>query len=242
MSLAAIDVRDLVGQPGGSRRVRIAGTLDQLGTELARVREDDRIEGDLLLESLVEGVLVSGTLSGAHGAAVRAVPEGLRATIRGRGARDVRAAPDEDTDDYLLDPEGRSSPSRWSATRSVSSCRSRRCAAPSAWGCARCAAATATSASAPGHRAVDPRCAVLSEQLLHHEGSRTERQDHDRRGTTDGRPEEEAEQDPQRQARATWKASAPSYAACPQCKQPKLPHRVCANCGYYAGRQAVEVE
>jgi large subunit ribosomal protein L32 len=30
--------------------------------------------------------------------------------------------------------------------------------------------------------------------------------------------------------------------ACPQCKQPKLPHRVCANCGYYAGRQAVEVE
>jgi len=42
--------------------------------------------------------------------------------------------------------------------------------------------------------------------------------------------------------RATWKASPPSYAACPQCKQPKLPHHVCANCGYYAGRQAIEVE
>ncbi len=41
---------------------------------------------------------------------------------------------------------------------------------------------------------------------------------------------------------ANWKASAPSYAECPQCKQPKLSHRVCANCGYYAGRQAVEVE
>jgi large subunit ribosomal protein L32 len=42
--------------------------------------------------------------------------------------------------------------------------------------------------------------------------------------------------------RATWKSSAPAYSACPQCKQAKLPHRVCPNCGYYAGRQAVEVE
>jgi large subunit ribosomal protein L32 len=42
--------------------------------------------------------------------------------------------------------------------------------------------------------------------------------------------------------RATWKAEAPTYATCPQCKQSKLPHRVCGNCGYYAGRQAVEVE
>jgi large subunit ribosomal protein L32 len=41
---------------------------------------------------------------------------------------------------------------------------------------------------------------------------------------------------------ANWKASAPAYAECPQCKQPKLSHRVCANCGYYEGRQAVEVE
>jgi large subunit ribosomal protein L32 len=42
--------------------------------------------------------------------------------------------------------------------------------------------------------------------------------------------------------RATWNSAPASYASCPQCKQPKLPHRVCANCGYYAGRQAIEVE
>ena len=41
---------------------------------------------------------------------------------------------------------------------------------------------------------------------------------------------------------ANWKAAAPTYSECPQCRQPKLPHRVCANCGYYRGRQAVEVE
>ncbi|HEV2984882.1 MAG TPA: 50S ribosomal protein L32 [Vicinamibacterales bacterium] len=25
---------------------------------------------------------------------------------------------------------------------------------------------------------------------------------------------------------------------CPHCHEPKPPHRVCANCGYYRGRQA----
>jgi large subunit ribosomal protein L32 len=45
-----------------------------------------------------------------------------------------------------------------------------------------------------------------------------------------------------RKRHAQWKAKAPTYSACPQCHQPKLPHRVCPNCGTYAGRQAVEVE
>jgi large subunit ribosomal protein L32 len=42
--------------------------------------------------------------------------------------------------------------------------------------------------------------------------------------------------------RSQWKGTAPTYAECPQCHQPKLPHRVCANCGYYDGRQVIEVE
>ena len=45
-----------------------------------------------------------------------------------------------------------------------------------------------------------------------------------------------------RSRRANWKTSAATLSPCPQCKQPKLSHRVCGNCGYYAGRQAVEVE
>ena len=64
----------------------------------------------------------------------------------------------------------------------------------------------------------------------------------DKEGRTNGRPEEETEQDAQRQARGELEGEAPPYAECPQCHQPKLPHRVCGNCGYYAGRQAVEVE
>jgi ribosomal protein L32 len=33
-----------------------------------------------------------------------------------------------------------------------------------------------------------------------------------------------------------------NLAPCPQCKQPKLPHRVCAVCGYYNGRQVIEIK
>ena len=28
---------------------------------------------------------------------------------------------------------------------------------------------------------------------------------------------------------------------CPQCHSPKLPHRVCQTCGYYKGRQAIDL-
>lgn len=29
---------------------------------------------------------------------------------------------------------------------------------------------------------------------------------------------------------------------CPQCKQRKTPHTICHNCGFYKGRQVIEVE
>jgi large subunit ribosomal protein L32 len=32
-----------------------------------------------------------------------------------------------------------------------------------------------------------------------------------------------------------------SLTACPQCGKAKLPHVVCAACGYYKGRKVVEV-
>jgi len=44
------------------------------------------------------------------------------------------------------------------------------------------------------------------------------------------------------QRAAHWKAHPPTFSECPQCHQPKLPHRVCSVCGYYAGRQAMEVQ
>lgn len=41
--------------------------------------------------------------------------------------------------------------------------------------------------------------------------------------------------------RANWKIVPVNLSICPQCNQPKLPHRVCSNCGYYKGRKVIEV-
>jgi large subunit ribosomal protein L32 len=41
--------------------------------------------------------------------------------------------------------------------------------------------------------------------------------------------------------RANWKISAPNITLCPDCQEPKLPHRVCMSCGTYNGKQILEV-
>ncbi len=33
----------------------------------------------------------------------------------------------------------------------------------------------------------------------------------------------------------------PAMSECPQCHQPKMPHRVCPQCGNYKGREVIEV-
>ena len=41
--------------------------------------------------------------------------------------------------------------------------------------------------------------------------------------------------------RAQHKISAPSLNTCPQCHAPRRPHRVCGNCGFYGGREVVDL-
>jgi large subunit ribosomal protein L32 len=38
---------------------------------------------------------------------------------------------------------------------------------------------------------------------------------------------------------ANMKMTAPGLSTCPQCHEPKLPHRVCPNCNYYDGKEIV---
>ncbi|MCK9604347.1 MAG: 50S ribosomal protein L32 [Candidatus Omnitrophica bacterium] len=45
-----------------------------------------------------------------------------------------------------------------------------------------------------------------------------------------------------RRRRTHWKLTSSNLTPCPQCKQPKLSHRACKACGYYDGRQVVEVK
>jgi large subunit ribosomal protein L32 len=46
-----------------------------------------------------------------------------------------------------------------------------------------------------------------------------------------------------RSRKAQWlRTAAPAVATCSRCKSALRPHTVCATCGYYAGRQVVQVE
>ena len=45
-----------------------------------------------------------------------------------------------------------------------------------------------------------------------------------------------------RKRRTHWKCATPQLGICPQCTQPKLPYRVCPNCGYYKGRPVISTQ
>ncbi len=60
----AVDVRDLLGHPGSHRTVRVEEPVDGLRTELALVPEDRPVQAELLMESVVEGILASGPVEG----------------------------------------------------------------------------------------------------------------------------------------------------------------------------------
>jgi len=36
--------------------------------------------------------------------------------------------------------------------------------------------------------------------------------------------------------------TAPSLSECPNCHEPKMPHRVCPHCGHYKGKEVIDVK
>jgi len=163
MSLAAIDVRDLVGHPGASREETIRGTVEDLATELARVPEDVPIQGELLLESVVEGILVSGRVRGTW------TMRCARCLVEFDGTFDVALhelfvdRPVADADDYPLDPETGLDPDQM--VRDVVGvempfsplCR------PDCQGLCEVCGGDRNLGECPGHEQTDPRFAVLAD-------------------------------------------------------------------------------
>jgi len=45
-----------------------------------------------------------------------------------------------------------------------------------------------------------------------------------------------------RRRTAKCRLTIPNVMACPQCHEPKLPHRICGACGYYNGKEVMSVE
>ena len=42
--------------------------------------------------------------------------------------------------------------------------------------------------------------------------------------------------------RSHWALKAPTITLCPECQEPKLPHKVCMSCGYYKNQMIIEIE
>ena len=55
-------------------------------------------------------------------------------------------------------------------------------------------------------------------------------------------PKEKVSKARGRSRRANWKLNAPTLVECTQCHQLKLAHRVCKHCGYYDGKQIIDMD
>lgn len=106
----AIDVRDLLDHPGSSKEVHVDEPVPGLQTEMAEVPEGEPIAGDLVLEGVVEGIYVTGNVSGSLAMrCARCLKEFRRdfavpldeLFVRGAGPEDDYAL----ADDLTLDPE-----------------------------------------------------------------------------------------------------------------------------------------
>ena len=103
-----VDVRDLLGRPGSSRELRVEQPIEGgMAIELAAVPADRPVHADLLLESVVEGILASGAVSGemdlSCARCLRPIGHGFEVSVSELFVEPERAEPDED---YLLPPTG----------------------------------------------------------------------------------------------------------------------------------------
>jgi large subunit ribosomal protein L32 len=55
-------------------------------------------------------------------------------------------------------------------------------------------------------------------------------------------PKKRTSKSRKRMRRAHDALSAPNLSTCPDCGEPRLPHRACSSCGRYNGRQVFQVE
>lgn len=55
-------------------------------------------------------------------------------------------------------------------------------------------------------------------------------------------PKKKVSKQRKRKRRGAQKAEMPTVGRCPNCGDPRIPHRVCPSCGMYGDRQVLEVE
>jgi len=161
-----IDVRDLFGRPGTSKLHKVAAPVDELQTELAGVRDDQPVDVDLLLESLVEGILVSGTLRGTFAlrcaSCLKEFDQPFDVSVHEMFVID----PEPDTDDYPLDPEGMLDPGQMVRDAVGVELPFSPLCRPDCQGLCPVCGGDKNADECPGHAEVDPRWAALDRLVL----------------------------------------------------------------------------
>jgi uncharacterized protein len=166
MSLATIDVHDLVGQPGMSRRHDVLGTIEGLSTELVIVPDDAPLGGSLLLESVVEGILVSGSITGVWTVrCARCLTERSQPfTVDVSELFTTPEATDDDDDRYALVGDIVDLDQLVRDAVGVEMPFSPLCQ-PNCLGLCEVCGGNRNLGECPGHVAIDPRFAVLADLL-----------------------------------------------------------------------------
>ena len=158
--MRAIDVRDLLQHPGASRTVHVQEPVPGLRTELAGVPEETPIEGDLTLESLVDGIYVTGSFGGRMRLrCARCLKEFDRVfDVDVRELVPREPGPDDDyalEDDLTLDPEPMVRDAVVLEMPFSPLCR------PGCLGLCEICGGDRNLGECPGHETADPRWAAL---------------------------------------------------------------------------------
>jgi len=158
--MRAIDVRDLLERPGSSRTVHVSEPVPDLHTELAGVPEDTPIEGDLTLESVVEGIYVTGSIGGrltlVCARCLKSFERGFVVGLRELVARE--AGPD---DDYVIDPDLMLDPEPMVRDAVVLDMPFSPLCRPDCLGLCEDCGGDRNLGECPGHETTDPRWAAL---------------------------------------------------------------------------------
>ena len=169
MTLPMLNVHDLIGHPGIARTVDLLGTIDGLATELVALPDDAMLGGALSLESVIEGVFVAGSITGTWRLrCARCLTEETRPFTVEIGELVTPVAPDpEDADDdkYVLVDEQMDIDQIVRDAIGVEIPFAPLCR-PDCQGLCPTCGGNRNLGECPGHDAIDPRFAVLSELLI----------------------------------------------------------------------------
>jgi uncharacterized protein len=158
--MRAIDVSDLLERPGSSRTVHVSEPVPDLHTELAGVPEDTPIEGDLTLESVVEGIYVTGSVGGRMtlvcARCLKSFERGFDVGVRELVARE--AGPD---DDYVIEPDLTLDPEPMVRDAVVLDMPFSPLCRPDCLGLCEVCGGDRNLGECPGHETTDPRWAAL---------------------------------------------------------------------------------